>query len=241
MTIKIGDKFTSARGHSAIVVEYVNNKNITVEFPSGHREVHQGGNLTRGRIKDKGLPTTHGVGVLGYEPVNVKEQSYVTWSNMLRRVHFPKEGAESHAYGDCNVTPEWLYFLNFKDWFNNQVFEKGYHLDKDLLIKGNTIYCPERCVFLPQEINKFLGNRARDRGEWPLGVSYKTANCKWDAKLSIDGKSVYLGLFTSPEDAFTCYKIAKEADAKRLAKFWKDKIDPRAFEALMRFEVSIDD
>lgn len=241
MVVRVGDKFVSSKGHSAVVVEYLNNKNITIEYPSGHREVHQGANLTRGRFKDRSLPSTHGVGILGYENLDAKDQSYVTWSNMLRRVYFPKEGAEKFAYHDCSVSPEWLHYRKFKEWFNLQIFSNGYHLDKDLLKKGNTVYCPDYCVFIPQEINKFLGNRARRRGEWPVGVSYKKSNSKWDAKLSIDGKSVYLGLFNSPEDAFACYKIAKEKDAKRLAKVWKDKIDPRAVDALEKFEVFIND
>lgn len=178
---------------------------------------------------------------MGYDPVDVSDQSYVTWSNMLRRVYFPKQGAEAFAYRDCSVTPDWLYYPTFKKWFCEQVFERGYHLDKDLLKMGNTVYCPECCVFVPQQINKFLGNRSRCRGDWPIGVCYDKSTNKWDAKLSIDSRSVYLGLFTSPEEAFASYKVAKEAEAKRLAEFWKDRIDYKAFEALSRFEVHIDD
>lgn len=241
MVLKVGDVVTSTKGHTAVVVEYVNNKNVTIEYPSGHREVHQGINLTKGRFKDRALPSTHTFGTLGYDPLDVKDQSYVTWSNMLRRVYFPKAGAEEFAYNGCSVSDGWLYYPNFKKWFEGQVFEKGYHLDKDLLKKGNTIYHPDFCLFLPQQINKFLGNRSRSRGQWPVGVSYDKSTEKWDAKLSVDSRSVYLGLFSSPEKAFAAYKIAKESESKRLAVFWQSRIDPRAFDALNRFEVQIDD
>ena len=43
------------------------------------------------------------------------------------------------------------------------------------------------------------------------------------------------------EDAFSAYKKAKEAYIKEVATKWKDKIDPRAYEALMNYQVEITD
>ena len=40
-----------------------------------------------------------------------------------------------------------------------------------------------------------------------------------------------------PEEAFQAYKQAKEKYIKSLANKWKDKIDPRVYEALMNWEV----
>ena len=159
---------------------------------------------------------------------------------MLRRVYFPKEN-EVQAYADVLITPEWTYLTEFRKWFESQIYEPGWHLEKDLLVKGNFIYCPEHCIFVPQEINKFLTKRSSCRGKWPLGVSFKTANNKWDAKLSIDGKSVHLGLYDNPDEAFYDYKKAKEKDAIRLAKKWKGRIDDEAYYALMDYEVDIHD
>ena len=50
-----------------------------------------------------------------------------------------------------------------------------------------------------------------------------------------------LGSFKTELEAFNAYKQAKETFIKELADKWKDKIDPRAYEALMNYEVSIDD
>ena len=42
-------------------------------------------------------------------------------------------------------------------------------------------------------------------------------------------------------EAFNAYKKAKENYLKELANKWKGKIDPRAYEALMNYEVEITD
>ena len=37
------------------------------------------------------------------------------------------------------------------------------------------------------------------------GVSWSTKNKKWRADISVNNKSIYLGLFDKPEDAYTAY------------------------------------
>lgn len=51
----------------------------------------------------------------------------------------------------------------------------------------------------------------------------------------------YLGTFNTPEEAFYAYKEAKEDYIKEVANKYKDRIDIRAYEALMKYEVNIDD
>jgi hypothetical protein len=204
-------------------------------------QVVQGGNLKKGSIKDPSKPSRHGVGSLGTGEFEFSEQSFITWGNMLRRVYSPKSGAEFEAYKGCSVDDEWLLFSNFRKWFESQIYEKGYHLDKDLICKNNKVYSASTCVFIPQEINKFLTRRTNKRGECPIGVSYKTSNMKYDAKISINSKSKYLGLFDTPDEAFQAYKIAKENEAKRLAEFWRGRVDGKVVDALLNFTVDIAD
>lgn len=53
----------------------------------------------------------------------------------------------------------WLYSPEyFYDWLEVAYYEvKGYEdkmqLDKDILVPGNRIYSPQRCVFVPNELN----------------------------------------------------------------------------------------
>ena len=55
------------------------------------------------------------------------------------------------------------------------------------------------------------------------------------------GKQEHLGYFKTELEAFNAYKQAKEAFVKEQANKWKGKIDDRAYEALMNYQVNIDD
>lgn len=37
-------------------------------------------------------------------------------------------------------------------------------LDKDILNKGNKVYCPENCIFVPRRINNLFTKSNRVRG-----------------------------------------------------------------------------
>ena len=55
------------------------------------------------------------------------------------------------------------------------------------------------------------------------------------------GKQEHLGFFNTEIEAFNAYKQAKENYLKELANKWKSQIDERAYNALMNYEVNIDD
>ena len=55
------------------------------------------------------------------------------------------------------------------------------------------------------------------------------------------GKREHLGFFKTEIEAFNAYKIAKEAFVKEQANKWKSQIDPRAYNALMNYQVEITD
>lgn len=74
-------------------------------------------------------------------------------------------------YADKFVTEEWRIASNFKSWMEQQDWE-GKELDKDLLVYKNKVYSPETCVFVSKEVNNFLIKSSRNRGLYPIGVSY---------------------------------------------------------------------
>ena len=113
-------------------------------------------------------------------------------------------------------------------------------LDKDILNKGNKVYSPDTCVYVPQSINSLFTKSDKVRGEYPIGV-YKQKD-KYVAQLNKgNGKQIYLGSYSTPEEAFQAYKQAKEEYIKEVANEYKDKIPYRLYEALMNYEVEIDD
>ena len=60
---------------------------------------------------------------------------------------------------------------------------------------------------------------------------------KFRASCRRGSAAYYLGVFKTPEEAFQAYKEAKEAFIKSQAEEWKALIDPRAYAALMAYEV----
>jgi len=47
------------------------------------------------------------------------------------------------------------------------------------------------------------------KGDFPHGVSLHKASGKFQAQISVDGRTVYLGLFSTPLDAGKAYKNKK--------------------------------
>lgn len=175
-----------------------------------------------------------------------KEKSYSTWKNILLRCYDRKQQNKIWgAYKGCKVCEEWLYFSNFKKWFDENYIE-GYALDKDILIKGNKVYSPQTCCFVPPRINSLLVNRRKFRGNLPLGVKKKKlANGRevYSSMLLRKDKRTFLGTFNNIKDAFNSYKVAKEAYIQEVAQCYYDKglIAERVYNALMNYKVEIAD
>ncbi len=85
--------------------------------------------------------------------------SYTAWCNMLRRCYSDKQTSYTH----CTVSDEWLYYPNFKDWFDNN-YRRGCEIDKDLVQKGNTIYSKELCIMIPKVLNRYLSGYHNSKG-----------------------------------------------------------------------------
>ena len=64
---------------------------------------------------------------------------------------------------------------------------------------------------------------------------------KFQAYLHKHNRKIHLGTYTNPEEAFKAYKEAKEQYIKEVAEEYKGKIEHRLYEALMNYEVEIDD
>lgn len=182
----------------------------------------------------------YGVGINDVEfGAKIFPKTYSTWRGMLRRCYDVEILDRHPTYNNCHVFDDWKFFSRFKEWYDTYYVE-GWHLDKDILFKGNKIYSPTTCCFVPQEINKLFTKRQLDRGKFPIGVTQKGGH-QYFSSISIDGIVTSLGGFNTIEDAFRAYKVAKEAYIKEVADRWKDKIEKRLYEALYNYKVEITD
>lgn len=168
-------------------------------------------------------------------------KEYHLWSDLLIRCYSPKYQGKFPTYVGCQVSENFKNYSYFYEWCQSQIGfgQKGYHLDKDLLVKENKIYSEETCLFLPQELNNLLVSCRACRGSYPVGVSAYQG--KFEAQCSHNASSKHLGRFDTIEEAFQAYKETKETYIRLQAEKWKALIDPRAFAALMAYTVQITD
>lgn len=160
---------------------------------------------------------------------------YEKWKDMMRRCYSVRFQDKNPAYKNSKVTPEWHYFTTFRAWMEKQDW-KDKQLDKDILIPGNKIYGPETCIFIDQVLNKFMTERAMERGSYPIGVTFNKAVGKIAAQCSdfSIGKQRHLGYFDSPAEAFVAWLSFKLSQAHILA---AEQSDPRVAAALIdRYE-----
>lgn len=173
---------------------------------------------------------------------------YKMWSRMLERSLCEKWKACHPTYKDVSVDPRWYSMSTFISDVStlvgyDQAITNGWHLDKDLLVKGNKLYSKDTCCFLPIEINSLMVMHRASRGAYPSGVYFRKRQPKrpYCAAICSGGIIKTLGNYVTPEEAFYVYKEAKEAYIKEVANKWKNQIDVRAYEALMNYEVEITD
>lgn len=173
-----------------------------------------------------------------YKATGPGAKAYRTWQSMLRRAYCPKGHARWPTYLGCSVSDEWLDYQDFAQWFENHEYSNhGYQLDKDLLIPGNKIYAPDRCVFVPSQLNKLLLDCGVARGQYPQGVSFHKQANKFTASININSKKKGLGYFDNELDAYNAYKEAKERHVKNTALKWANSIQREVFKTLMLWEL----
>ena len=231
------------------ILKYNGARDVEIHFlKTGYEMVAQLEHIRNGKVKDPYSPSVYTIGIVGTKypsRVNgVKTKEYDLWQSMLRRCYSTTLRNKYPTYKDCEASENFKSFEYFYEWCNNQIGfgNEGWQLDKDLLIKGNKIYSENTCVFLPNEINILLTKRTALRGEYLIGVHWSKTNKAFLAQINKNkGKQEYLGSFATELEAFKAYKTAKESFVKEQANNWKSQIDIRAYNALMNYQVDIDD
>lgn len=256
---RIGEENYNNFGILMKIVEYICYDDIWVEFQDEYKaQVHTTyKHFKKGGVKNPYDKTVYGVGYLGEGKYKTrgedgkKTRTYKAWKNMLQRCYDPYFLNKEMTYIDCYVCEEWHNFQNFAKWFYENYYEipnQRMHLDKDILIKGNKVYSPETCVFVPNRINYLFIKRDKVRGKYPIGVTYHKRKCALEVQCGIidengKGKRKHLGNFSlnKPFQAFYVYKIFKENYIKQVADEYKGMIPQKLYDAMYAYEVEIND
>ena len=234
--------FSTNNSGNCVVVNYTNYDDVTVKFvETGYETKTRMDNLKLGKVKDYLHPSIYGKGILGEGFKQSESQSYCfqLWKNMLKRCYSEVSFKKSPSYEQCLTSETFNHYQQFKTWCNQQLGfgNTGWELDKDILVKGNKVYSEDTCCFVPKEINLLLVKHDKGRGDYLLGVDYHKNRKQFRARCS----DKHLGWFNTELEAFRAYKQAKEAYIKEVANKWKDKIDPKVYDALIKYKVEITD
>jgi hypothetical protein len=163
---------------------------------------------------------------------------YSIWHSMIKRCYCNNSLRDSPTYMDCFVDERFHNFKFFVEWCEKNYID-GFYLDKDILIKGNKIYGPDTCCFVPVEINNLFLLTNKKRGKYPVGVTLHGKNYR--AQVKMYGKSKNFGTYKTIEEAFENYKLNKLKYICELANKWKDKINNNVYDALINYKIEITD
>lgn len=191
------------------------------------------------------------------------EKVKIAYNMMYRRTHdnetkdYYPHYAEATMYEPWDHDPELcMEFLEsiYYDCNGEQMV-----VDKDLLVKGNKEYAPDKICWLPWTLNTMLSNckKAYKRHEsvlgrklnedLPLGVRYDKGLKKYYAEITMDkairdNKDISHPLQRkryrdTPEEAFADYKRHKEAYIIMMADKYIDWLPVNVYDALIDYEV----
>lgn len=235
--IQVGNKYSSNNFGDFVVIEIKSSKEVYIKFDNtgGINKVWSI-QIRKGEVKDKFAPTVYGFGFIGNENIKqdvLTKKASDLWRSMILRCYSTESNRSFASYADKTVCEEWRSFLLFKLWFIEKVnsghYKEGWHLDKDLLFKGNKVYSPTTCVFIPKEINLALplSKNGKDYGY----IEYR-GKCRASC-MNILGKTEHL--YGTKEECINWYKNKKRESLLSKAELFKGELEPQAYLALINY------
>ena len=252
---RVGEEGYNNFGSKMIIKEYREYKDIDVYFPEYNwtfkHATYQ--SFKNGKIKCPYEPRYYDKGYLGEGKYRMSENGKITdghniWYNMLKRCYDPKYQERYPSYKGCEVEEYLLNFQNMSEWLDKNYYKvpgEKMCLDKDILFKGNKVYSRDTCIFVPERINLLFTKRDNARGDSPIGTTPNSSGNYQVQCWNGNGKYIYLGSYSTKEEAFQVYKKYKEKLIKETIDSYEGKIpEPhysRLREAMYNYKVEITD
>ena len=159
--------------------------------------------------------------VKGNPSIEYTTKAGAAWGSLTARCNANGKYSERFkTYIHCKN--EFTSFQEFTDWCQTQ---EGYFqlecsrpwcLDKDILIRGNKIYSPETCCFVPSFVNSLFVNKIKPRKyDLPLGVT--PWGNKFLARCSTQDGRIDVGIFTDANEAHKAWQTCKIKHIKTVA------------------------
>jgi hypothetical protein len=249
---RTGEEHVTNEGYVARIVKYFNSDKCTIQLNDKHLTVLNNVSyrtLKKGEVKNPNKICVYGVGRIGvgqYGSVKGKLgfEAYSCWRSMLRRCYCD---TKQKTYIDCEVCDDWKNFQNFAKWFYINRKYDHHKLDKDILVKGNRIYSPKTCSFVPNMINSFFVKPTKKREVGgvilPTGISVNGSNfAVYVSKYTIDAgiilsKNTHIGCYAKLDEAKEMYRKTKQKQLKVITNFFRNELSNELYDHLMAYEV----
>lgn len=177
--------------------------------------------LRDGGVRNVYHRSVFGVGFIGDFSEGSDTEVYRIWQQMLRRCYSEEWLRKYKSYSGCTVCEEWHNLSNFNKWFINQKrkgkYKQGWQLDKDLV--GNSKnYCPENCLFLPEEVNQSLVSFSKSK----VIMKQKEGYCYYARIGGVEARSPK---FPTKEEALDHYMTARSTNIQKLLDKYKIEVE----------------
>lgn len=218
--MELGRKHRTNSCGKVIVVNYYNRDKVLVRFEDSGKEIYTNSTALRsGFVRDPSKIKYVCKGIGANDMDNPDHYIYTKWRSMLHRCYV---GTKS-CYENVEVCDEWKKLSNFHAWMKNQDYE-GLVLDKDLKSGDKKIYSPETCMFIPDNINSLITDKAS--GEHKRGVYYNKDKGLFQAQVvnPLSKKTEYLGRYLDEDSAHTAYRKRKYAICREICDNLEDKV-----------------
>lgn len=235
---RVGKEYETNNFGLITIINYNSACDVDIKFKDG--TIIKGvkfSSIKSGSVRNPMHPTVQGIGYFGIGEYNNKKIAS-KWRAMITRCYSNKSHQKHPTYIDCSVDERWHNFQNYGKWHEDNWkpwMDSKWHLDKDILFKGNKIYSPETCCYIPREINNLFLDNTNKSNIYPTGVYFNRIN--FCAQICTNkGRKVLCGFATS-EEAFNTYKQIKEQYIKEIAEKWKSLISFKTYQNLINYEI----
>lgn len=153
---------------------------------------------------------------------------YSRWRSLVNRCK--GNPRKSRAYDSVDMSDDFQRLSAFIEWSEYEGFSenncKQVYLDKDIIKRGNKIYEPDLCAFVPSSVNSSIVCFSNNIGNYPVGVIERKRRDKKSTYLTgclmRRGKMQYLGVRETPEECHALWQAAKRDVLLSLPEDYKD-------------------
>lgn len=141
---------------------------------------------------------------------------FSVWSRMLASC--------TDVYDNITVCSEWLTFMAFREWMQDQPTGDDKRLTRDVIVEGNKHFCPELCAFVTSDVAQARGSLT-SLGPYLPGVTFPESK-KYRAVCN----HVHLGRFDTEQEAHEIWRYCKASHLRDMA---SRQTDARVVAALL--------